>query len=264
MKHRIIQVDAFTDRPFHGNPAGVCLLEQAQPDAWMQNVALELNFSETAFLYRENGAYRLRWFTPVTEVALCGHATLASAHVLWEDGHIPDRQPAEFDTQSGRLTATRSDDWITLDFPAKPPEDTPPPDGLLEGLGVEQPRAVQRNVFDYLVEVDDAAQVRGLRPNFSALERVKCRGVMVTAASDEKQFDFISRFFAPAAGVNEDPVTGSAHCALGPYWGAKLGKNKMTAYQASKRGGVVRVELRDQRVMLGGRAITVLRGELIG
>jgi PhzF family phenazine biosynthesis protein len=263
MKQRIVLVDAFTDRIFGGNPAAVCVLDSDRTDAWMQNVALEMNLSETAFLQRENGVFRLRWFTPVTEVDLCGHATLASAHVLWEDGHIDVGATAEFETRSGRLRATRSGEWITLDFPAKSSEPAPPPDGLLEGLGIHSPLAIQRNVFDYLVEVGDAAQVRALRPNFSALERVRCRGVIVTAPSDDPQFDFISRFFAPAAGVNEDPVTGSAHCALGPYWGTKLGKNQLSAYQASKRGGVVRVELRDQRVLLGGRAVTVLRGELL-
>jgi PhzF family phenazine biosynthesis protein len=261
---RIVQVDAFTDRVFGGNPAAVCVLDQPHSEDWMQNVALEMNLSETAFLHLENGAYHLRWFTPVIEVALCGHATLASAHVLWEEGHLPHDQTAQFDTRSGRLTASRSGEWITLDFPAKTSEPAEPPEGLLEGLGIARARAVQRNVFDYLVEVDDAAAVRALRPNFSALERVRCRGVMVTATSDDPQFDFISRFFAPASGVNEDPVTGSAHCALGPYWGAKLAKTRMTAFQASKRGGVVRVELQGDRVLLGGRAITVLRGELLG
>jgi PhzF family phenazine biosynthesis protein len=259
----IVQVDAFTDRPFRGNPAAVCVLEQPQPEAWMQNVALEMNLAETAFLHRENGAYRLRWFTPVYEVALCGHATLASAHVLWEEGHLAADQTAEFETRSGRLRATRNGEWITLDFPAKPAEPAEPPNGLLEGLGLTSARSVQRNVFDYLVELESAEQVRTLVPNFSALLKVEMRGAIVTALSDDPRYDFVSRFFAPGAGVNEDPVTGSAHCALTPFWSERLGKTDMVGYQASARGGVVKVGLRGDRVLLSGRAITILRGELL-
>jgi PhzF family phenazine biosynthesis protein len=264
MKQSIVQVDAFTDRPFAGNPAGVCVMDQPRPDAWMQSIALEMNLAETAFLHRENGFYRLRWFTPLVEVALCGHATLASAHVLWEEGYLEPDRTAEFETRSGRLTASRKGEWIILDFPAKPSELATPPAGLLEGLGLESAQSIHRNVFDYLIELTDAAQVRALRPNFSALEQVECRGVIVTARSDDLQYDFISRFFAPAVGVSEDPVTGSAHCALGPFWGERLGQTRMTGYQASRRGGVVRVELQGDRVLLGGRAVTVLRGELLG
>ena len=264
MKQRIVQVDAFADRAFAGNPAAVCVLDAPRPDAWMQNVAMELNLSETAFLFPEDGAFRLRWFTPATEVDLCGHATLASAHVLWEDGHLPDHATAEFNTRSGRLSARRNQDWITLDFPAKPCEPATPPPGLLKSLGLTGARNVARNVFDYLVEVDSAAQVRSLRPNYSALEVVEMRGVIVTARADDENADFVSRFFAPAAGVNEDPVTGSAHCALGPYWAARLNKTSLIGFQASRRGGLVRVELHGDRVWLSGHAVTVLRGELLG
>src|SRR6185369_2531042 len=216
----------------------------------------------TAFLVREGESYRLRWFTPAVEVALCGHATLASAHVLWENGHLRDDQEALFDTQSGRLKASRSNGWIVLDFPAKPGTPSAPPDGLIESLGVE-PVAVLRNAFDYLVEVENADQVRALNPDFTRMSGVVMRGVIVTARGDEPGIDFISRFFAPAAGVNEDPVTGSAHCALAPYWAGKLGRTSLTGYQASRRGGIVRVEVKNDRVLLGGKAVTVLRGELL-
>ena len=263
MKQKIVQVDAFTERAFAGNPAAVCILEGPRSDAWMQNVAMEMNLSETAFAHPENGVFRLRWFTPATEVNLCGHATLATAHVLWEDGYLSAHQPAEFETRSGRLSAHRRDEWITLDFPAKPCEPAAPPAGLLQGLGLDSARSITRNDSDYLVEVASADQVHALRPNFSALESVPMRGVIVTAAAADGNADFISRFFAPRAGVNEDPVTGSAHCALGPFWGARLGKTSLLGYQASRRGGMVRVELHGERVLLSGRAVTVLRGEFI-
>ncbi|HSL71790.1 MAG TPA: PhzF family phenazine biosynthesis protein [Longimicrobiales bacterium] len=262
MKQPIVQVDAFTDRAFAGNPAAVCILTDMPGDDWLRAVALEMNLSETAFLVRDGDAYRLRWFTPAVEVDLCGHATLASAHVLWEDGHLRPDETAEFDTRSGRLRAMRDHGWITLDFPAKHAVPAEPPAGLLEALGVDA-RAVLRNVFDYLVECESADQVRGLQPDFTQLQRVEMRGVMVTALSDDPRFDFVSRFFAPAAGVNEDPVTGSAHCALGPYWADRLGKNPLIGYQASARGGMVRVEVKGDRVLLGGKAVTVLRGELL-
>ncbi|MGH7470625.1 MAG: PhzF family phenazine biosynthesis protein [Longimicrobiales bacterium] len=263
MKQSVVQVDAFADRAFAGNPAAVCIMESPRPERWMQNVAAEMNLSETAFLYPENGTYRLRWFTPATEVDLCGHATLASAHVLWEDGYLAQDRTAEFETRSGRLSARRAQDWITLDFPAKPCQPVTPPAGLLEGLGLTSARNVARNVFDYLVELDSAEQVRALRPNFSALEHVDMRGVIVTAPASDGNAHFVSRFFAPKAGVNEDPVTGSAHCALAPYWGARLGLSTMLGHQTSRRGGVVRVELNGDRVWLSGRAITVMRGELL-
>jgi PhzF family phenazine biosynthesis protein len=258
---RIIQVDAFTDRPFAGNPAAVCVLPGPADERWMQDVAREMNLSETAFLHRTEDGYRLRWFTPAVEVDLCGHATLASAHVLWEDGHLPAGAPARFHTRSGLLTATRDGGWIEMDFPATPASPAEAPAGLTEALGVEA-RYVGRSAFDYLVEVGSEETVRGLRPNFALLGTVSCRGVIVTSAAAGPPYDFVSRFFAPAAGVNEDPVTGSAHCTLGPFWQRRLGKNEFLARQVSARGGDVRLRLRGDRVLLGGQAVTVLRGEL--
>ena len=258
----LYQVDAFTDQPFAGNPAAVCLLPGPRDAAWMQHVAMEMNLAETAFLHPEEDGYHLRWFTPTVEVDLCGHATLASAHALWELGRLPLDQPARFHSRSGLLIATRRTDAIELDFPATPPEPCPPPVGLAEALSV-RPRSVARNRFDYLVEVDSEETLRGLRPDFVALGSLPVRGVIVTAPATMAGFDFVSRFFAPAAGVPEDPVTGSAHCCLAPFWGARLGKEEMMGYQASARGGVVGVRLEGARVRLIGRAITVLRGELL-
>jgi predicted PhzF superfamily epimerase YddE/YHI9 len=259
---RIVQVDAFTDKPFGGNPAAVCVLRAARSEAWMQAVAREMNLSETAFLVRRaDGAHDLRWFTPAVEVALCGHATLASAHVLWETGQLAPDEQARFHTKSGLLTAERaSTGWIELDFPIKPEELAPEPPGLAEALGVRA-RYIGKNLFDYIVEVDSEDVVRGVTPDFSRLASLPVRGTMVTARS-APPYDFVSRFFAPSAGVNEDPVTGSAHCCLTPYWASRLGKTEMLAYQASARGGVVRVRLAGDRVKLGGQAVTVLDGFL--
>ena len=260
----IVQVDAFTHRPFAGNPAAVCVLTEPRPDAWMRDVAREMNLSETAFLVRENGDFRLRWFTPAVEVALCGHATLASAHVLWEDGHLPSGAQARFHTLSGILLADQKGDWIEMDFPAKTGTPVDPPAGLLASLGLQpaDALAVERNQFDYLVEVESEDRVRALAPDYTALKKVEARGVIVTSRA-AGGYDFISRFFAPAAGVDEDPVTGSAHCALGPYWMAKLGKAEFVAHQASGRGGTVRVSVRGDRVLLGGQAVTVMRAQLL-
>ncbi|HYT03395.1 MAG TPA: PhzF family phenazine biosynthesis protein [Gemmatimonadales bacterium] len=260
----IVQVDAFTNRPFAGNPAAVCVLPSPRQDEWMQDVARELNLSETAFLQAADDGYRLRWFTPAVEVALCGHATLASAHVLWEDGHLPAGQQARFYTKSGLLTAERIGDWIELDFPATRATPAPPPAGLAEALGVgREARWVGKSTFDYLVEVESEAVVRGLTPDFSGLQRVEARGIIVTSRASTRDYDFVSRFFAPRVGVPEDPVTGSAHCALTPFWSDRLNKTQLLGYQASPRGGVVRVRLNGQRVVLGGQAVTVLRSELV-
>lgn len=257
----IIQVDAFTDTPYRGNPAGVCLLERPAPEVWMRNVAIEMNASETAFLYPERDGFNLRWFTPTVEVDLCGHATLASAHVLWEDGHVPIDQTICFNTRSGVLKANKVDEWIELDFPSKPAVSAEPPSGLLDALGVK-PVFVGRSAYDYLVEVASEGVVRSIAPNFDLLRRLAVRGVIVTAKSSIGDFHFVSRFFAPAAGVPEDPVTGSAHCTLGPYWQQKLNRSEFVAYQASRRGGIVRVRVAGDRVILGGKAITVMRGHL--
>jgi PhzF family phenazine biosynthesis protein len=260
---RIVQVDAFADRPFAGNPAAVCVLPDERDAGWMQDVAREMNLSETAFLLREDDGFRLRWFTPAVEVDLCGHATLASAHVLWEDGHLDPSETARFHTRSGLLTAAREGEWIWLDFPAAPPAAIDPPAGLLPALGVDSPRWVGGSRFDLLVELDSERAVRELGPDFGALRGVPTRGVIVTARSDSADHDFVSRWFGPAVGVDEDPVTGSAHCVLAPYWAERLGRDELTGYQASARGGVVRTRLRGERVLLGGQAVTVMRGELL-
>jgi PhzF family phenazine biosynthesis protein len=258
----IVQVDAFTDTPFGGNPAAVCILSGPRDERWMQSVAREMNLSETAFLHAENGGYRLRWFAPAVEVALCGHATLASAHVLWQDHHLPSTAEARFHTQSGLLTARQRGAWIELDFPATRAEPAEPPAGLVDALGV-RPTSVRRSRFDYLIEVENEAAVRAIAPDFTALARAEARGVMVTSRAASPPFDFVSRFFAPRMGVNEDPATGSAHCALAPFWAERLGRPELLAYQASARGGVVRVRIEGDRVILGGQAVTVLRGELL-
>ncbi len=262
MSTTIIQVDAFTNEPFTGNPAGVCILPEPADEEWMQKVAAEMNLSETAFLYPEAKGYNLRWFTPVAEVDLCGHATLASAHVLWEEQHLPPDQPAYFYTNSGLLTARQQGDWIELDFPAEPESATTAPPGLVEALGVE-PKYIGQNRFDYLVELESEEMVRAMRPDFTRLQRVSSRGVIVTSRANGPTYDFVSRFFAPAVGIEEDPVTGSAHCCLGPLWGSRLNRDELVAYQASVRGGVVRVRLGGDRVYLGGQAVTVLQGELV-
>jgi len=263
MRQTIYHVNAFTGRPFAGNPAGVCLLPEPAAESWMQTVAAELNLSETAFLVRRpDGEFHLRWFSPAAEVELCGHGTLSGAHVLWETGVLQPADTARFHTLSGLLTASKRGGWIELDFPATPAKAAEPPAELAEALGAV-PSYVGMNVFDYLVEVESEAIVRSLRPDFTALSRLPVRGVMVTARSAAPEFDFVSRFFAPALGVNEDPVTGSAHCCLGPYWASRLGKTEMIAHQVSARGGEVRVRLAGERVLLGGQAVTVLVGELL-
>ena len=260
----ITQVDAFTSEPFGGNPAAVCLLPAPAEPLWMQRVAREMNLSETAFLVRrETGEFDLRWFTPAVEVELCGHATLASAHALWEEGHLPPDAPAIFHTRSGRLSATLRRGWIEMDFPAEPDEPAPAPDGLAGALGAE-PAYVGRNRFDYLVEVATQTIVQRLTPDLGRLRELEARGVIVTARADIEGFDFVSRFFAPNTGIDEDPVTGSAHCCLGPYWQRRLGRDALTAWQVSERGGLVKVAVRGQRVTLSGQAVTVLRGELLG
>jgi PhzF family phenazine biosynthesis protein len=259
---KLYQVDSFTDTPFSGNPAAVCVLPDARAEAWMQAVAQEMNLPETAFLWRAGDGFRLRWFTPVTEVEMCGHGTLASAHVLWEAGLLPPEKEARFHTVSGLLTAVRRGREIELGFPATPPEETDPPPGLSEALGVD-PDYVGKTRLDCLVAVGSEGVVRGLVPDFPKLLELPARGVIVTSRAASDRHDFVSRYFAPAIGIDEDPVTGSAHCCLGPFWSARLGRDELVGYQASPRGGLVRVRVAGERVHLTGRAVTVLRGELV-
>jgi PhzF family phenazine biosynthesis protein len=268
MAIRITQVDAFTDRRFAGNPAAVCILSEPAEERWMQDVAGEMNLSETAFALRlgAGSKFNLRWFTPKKEVDLCGHATLATAHVLWEAGHLKGREPALFETKSGLLTATRGPDGIELDFPAEPvTEEIKDPHELAAlRAALDAPfQFVGRNRLDLLIELEIEDQVRGLRPDVGRLSQFAVRGVIVTGRSLSADHDFVSRFFAPRVGVDEDPVCGSAHCCLGPYWAAKLGRTVLTAHQVSCRGGVVKVRVQGRRVVLIGQAVTVLRGELV-
>ncbi len=258
---RLYQVDAFTSERFKGNPAAVCLLEGPRDDDWMQAVALEMNLSETAFVEPNDGRYGLRWFTPSVEVDLCGHATLASAHVLWETGTVDAGNGIEFDTRSGVLTAARAGDWIELVFPATPEEEATCNIDLERALGAT-PTYVGKSIFDFLVELASEQVVRDVDPDFILIERAAARGVIVTAKSASEEYDFVSRFFAPQSGVAEDPVTGSSHCCLAPYWARRLGKDELVGYQASQRGGTVRVKLQDTRVVLGGQAVTVFDAEL--
>ena len=259
---KIFQVDAFAEKPFSGNPAAVCLLSGPGDPAWMQNVAKEMNLSETAFLDKQEDGFNLRWFTPAVEVDLCGHATLASAHILWEKGILGLQEQARFHTRSGLLTAERREGQIELNFPANPDEPAAVPPGLMEALGII-PKYVGRSRFDYLVEVDSEDSIRKILPDFNLLKALPVQGIMVTSPATSPGYDFVSRFFAPRAGINEDPVTGSAHCTLGPFWSKRLGKKEMIAYQASERGGVLRIRVAGDRIYLGGRAVTILRGELI-
>jgi PhzF family phenazine biosynthesis protein len=262
MSLSLFHVDAFTDRPFAGNPAAVCLLSLWREDQWLQAVAREMHLSETAFLVKQSGQFDLRWFTPAVEVDLCGHATLASACVLWQQGLAKPGEEIHFSTRSGVLRAVRQGDEIELDFPLKPEGATEAPPGLVEALGVS-PSYVGKNQFDYVVEVESEGVLRSMAPDFKKLATVPLRGVIVTSKSSDPEFDFVSRFFAPASGVDEDPVTGSAHCCLGDFWRKRLGKNEFLAYQASARGGVVRVRVTKDRAFLGGKAVIVAKGELL-
>ncbi|MBW4489458.1 MAG: PhzF family phenazine biosynthesis protein [Trichocoleus desertorum ATA4-8-CV12] len=259
----ITQVDAFTNQPFSGNPAAICVLPKPRDDQWMQDVAREMNLSETAFLLQQEDGFNLRWFTPTVEVDLCGHATLASAHVLWELGYLEPPQEARFHTRSGLLTAQRQGDWIVLNFPAQPATAIAPPPELASALGVTNLNYVGYNQVDYLVELESEALVRDLQPNLTLLKAFLVRGIIITSRADAGEYDFVSRFFAPQSGIDEDPVTGSAHCCLGPYWQERLKKDEFLAYQASPRGGVLRVHCQGDRVAIAGQAVTVLKGELM-
>lgn len=262
MPFPLFTVDAFTAKPFAGNPAAVCLLPAGDwPDSeWMQAVAAEMNLSETAFVKPiADGMFGLRWMTPTVEVDLCGHATLASAHVLFETGRATG--PVRFETRSGILSASNADGVIELDFPLGTITKADPPPGMLDALGVAA-KYVAKTTFDYLVQVESAAIVRAATPDFAGLKNTEARGVILTATSDDPKYHFVSRFFAPQAGINEDPVTGSAHCALANFWGTRLNKSAMTGYQASNRGGVVGVRIYHDRCFLLGNAVTVAAGEL--
>lgn len=260
--HPLYQVDAFTDRPFEGNPAAVVLLDGMPDNEWLQHVAAEMNLSETAFVAPlQGGRYELRWFTPVAEVDLCGHATLATAHVLWESGALDPAAGVEFETAGGRLGAERDDHWIVLDFPAEQADEIDDYMDLSKALGAH-PVFVGTSRLDFLVELDDEAAVRGLEPDMHAIEQIGMRGVIVTAKAHGDAYDFVSRYFAPRFGIPEDPVTGSAHCVLGPYWMEKLGKSRLVGYQASARGGTVGVEVSGDRVKLRGEAVTIFSGRL--
>ena len=257
----IAQIDSFTERPFVGNPAAVCLLKKPPEDSWMQCVAREMNLSATAFLLPRDGEFGLRWFTPTVEIDLCGHAALASAHFLWEQGRLAADRPARFQTRSGMLTAEKKGNWIEMDFPATLAAPDASAEILESALGIKA-GYVGRTCFDYVVEAGSEENVRALKPDFEALRRLKVRGVIVTSRASGSGYDYVSRFFAPAFGVDEDPVTGSAHSCLGPFWKERLGRDELTGFQASLRGGFVRTRCVGDRVLISGQAVTVFRGEL--
>lgn len=262
MGQQITVVDAFTDVAYGGNPAAVCVLGHPTTEAWMQAIAREMRHSETAFCVPlRDGIFELRWFTPGGEVRLCGHATLATAHVLWEEGRLSLRDKARFSTLSGELTATPLGRQIELDFPARPPTEVEAPMELLEALGVSA-TWIGRDADDYVVVLEDEAAVRACSPDFQALRRVETRGVMITAPAAEDDVDFVSRFFAPRFGIDEDPATGSAHCCMTPLWADRLGKTTLDAHQLSERGATFELDLAGERVKLRGTCVTTLRGTL--
>jgi len=257
MKIPYYHVDAFTSTPFAGNPAGVCVLETWPPDETMLGIAAENNLSETAFLVEGEGHYDLRWFTPVTEVDLCGHATLASAHVVFTQlGHTSP--VVRFESKSGTLRVAREEQILVLDFPARPGERCDAPAALVEGLGREPVETYRAR--DYMAVFGTQAEIEALAPDMALLKEVVSLGVIATAPGDE--VDFVSRFFAPTVGIPEDPVTGSAHCTLIPYWSARLGKQVLHARQVSARGGELYCQDAGERVRIGGRAVTYLTGEI--
>jgi PhzF family phenazine biosynthesis protein len=257
----IHQVDTFTATPFAGNPAAVCLLSSAPETAWMSAVARETNMPATAFVYETGDGYALRWFTATAELELCGHGTLASAHVLFETGRVPQADPIRFHSCGGVLTAVRRGDWIELDFPSAADQEISPPAGLVEALGVDV-RYVGGGRLDCIVELEDEAAVRGVKPDLARLREIPTRGIIVTSRASSPEWDFVSRFFAPSVGIVEDAVTGSAHCCLAPFWAKRLNKTTLTARQLSARGGVLKVAVDGDRVRIGGQAVTVFRGQL--
>lgn len=259
---KIFTVDAFTDKMFSGNPAGVCLLNNNLDDSILQNIAAEMNLSETAFVKKLDNGFSLRWFTPVSEVELCGHATLSSAHILWQEGILKPDEEAVFHTVfKGILTAKKSGDEIELNFPVNIPKPSEAINELETALGIK-PVNLETTDSHYILELYSETEVRNVKPDFALLGKLEKFGTIITAKSDNKDYDFVSRFFAPAKGINEDPVTGSAHCVLTPYWNKKLGKKILKAFQASQRGGSLTLTLEGDRVLIAGKAITVLKGEL--
>lgn len=256
-------VDAFARKAFTGNPAGVVILKEEIPAEVMQAIAMEVNQAETAFVRKTSEGFSLRWFTPAVEVDLCGHATVATAAAMWDYGAADREKSIEFLTRSGKLTATPRGQEIELNFPATPPTPSGNVQGLFGALGIDAARFLGRSRFDLLVEVESEEVVRGMKPDFASLKKVEVRGVIVTAKAEGKEYDFVSRFFAPAAGIDEDPVTGSAHCCLAPFWAEKLGKPALVGYQASPRGGFVAVETVGERVLLRGGYRVVIKGEII-
>ena len=259
---KVFHVDAFTSEMFAGNPAAVCLLDDSRDADWMQHVARELRAPATVFVRRTGDGRQLRWFSPAVELELCGHGTLAAAHVMWETGELSSNEPARFQTRNGTLTAVTNDGWIELDFPATPDVPASPPAGLAEALHAT-PKYVGRSRFDYLVELEDERAIRALQPDIAALRAIPTRGVIVTSRADDGRADFVSRFFAPSAGIDEDHVTGSAHCCLAPFWSRRFGRTRLSARQLSPRGGVLKVAIEGDRVRLAGQAVTVMRGELM-
>lgn len=258
----IYQVDAFSNRPFEGNPACVCLMNEERDDEWLQCVAEEMNLSETAFIWARGDDFHLRWFTPVSEVKLCGHATLATAHVLWSTERLDQSETATFETLSGTLTVELNGLSMRMDFPANPPGECEPPDGLLDALGVSDAPFIGASESDFLIRLKSESAVRAVSPDYARLKSIDARGVIVSAESDSEDYDIVSRFFAPAFGINEDPVTGSAHTVLAPYWSGELDRNRLRAYQASRRGGSLELEMQGDRVLIGGVARTVFSGEM--
>ena len=271
MSSPIYQVDSFTEHAFSGNPAGVCLPNSNRDSSWMQSVALEMNLAETAFLEKTEEGYQLRWFTPQVEVDLCGHATLAAAWILWTEGHVDRNESISFQTRSGNLLAALEGDEICLDFPARLAEPCEANREVIDSLELPESTRLDffgRNVDDYLMVLsgpqDGEQTIRAIQPDFRRLKNAESiRGLIVTSRSDAGPCDFVSRFFAPAVGIDEDPVTGSAHCCLAPYWSQQLGKNELVGYQASPRGGIVRMKHQGERVQLRGRAVTVIKGNLV-
>ena len=263
METKIFQVDAFAEEPFQGNPAGVCLLREEASDPWMQSVAMEMNLSETAFIWPRGDEFTIRYFTPLVEIPLCGHATLAGAHVLWEEDRVPPAESIVFHAREDRLEAGCEAAWIRLDFPAKPVVDADIPGRLEAALGAKSRAAFRWPEIGYLVELGSEPAVRDLEPDLGLLCKGKYGGIIVTARCESGPYDFVSRFFAPEIGIDEDPVTGIAHCCLGPYWAARLGRTELTGHQVSRRGGVVKIRMKGDRVELLGQAVTVIRGRLV-